>query len=164
MAFDLSNLTDDDDTVWSVTRFISTSGILAVTPNSTSLACGESSYTISGVNNTFYGVECGAGTVTGNYNTAMGYAAFQSANGDHNTAMGAYSINSGTCNYNTANGSYSLSTANGCDYNVAVGYQAMESASSASYNTVLGAVAGQNIQSDYNVAIGYQAMSTGTAI
>ena len=133
------------------------------------------------VPNLAFGYQALANT-TGNYNTALGYAALNANNsGYNNTAIGWQALFNNTTGYdNTANGAYALynntmgylNTANGFEalfynttgyQNTANGYQALYSNDSGYYNTATGTSAlYSNSSGSDNAAHGYQALYLNT--
>jgi len=105
--------------------------------------------------------------ITGNENTAAGYAAlYQNQTGSYNTATGSGALNSNTADFNTAHGAYALYENTSGSGNTASGYQSQYFSTTGSNNTAIGyAALYNNITGSLNVAIGhaasYQTTSSG---
>ncbi len=115
---------------------------------------------ISTGNNTFYGLEAGVST-SGQYNTAIGYHAFNSiASGYSNTAVGAFALQSNTTGYkNIAVGGSALSDNTSGHSNIAVGGSALSDNTTGHQNTAMGYVALENNTTGiWNIAIGSNAL------
>lgn len=94
---------------------------------------------LSGINNTFIGVEAGKGITTGNSNTAMGYQAFISNKaGNNNIVLGSLAL---------------ASNIDGC-FNIAIGVQSLFTQSAVN--------ADGSIYPTYNIGIGYRTLFSNT--
>ena len=147
--------------------------------NSAGQYCGE------GLGNTFIGSTSGLGNsgahLSGDYNTALGYAAGKAlegaatnntllghnagdtlTTGSTNTAIGKATLAAATTSdYCVAIGAYAGNDINSTDANgtVAVGYNALSQNTSGTENTALGYQAlKDNVDGDRNTAIGYKAL------
>jgi hypothetical protein len=158
----------------------------ATTFSSGIIYAGGSPYVFAnGSGNFFAGTIAGNLSMSGNFNTGVGYQALYANNGGtFNTAVGElamYNNGSGANNaafgaktlgnnlsgaYNVADGVYALWFNSSGSYNTAIGYQALyQNQSAASYNIALGALAGYNIlNGSSNIDIGNQGMATDTNI
>jgi hypothetical protein len=118
--------------------------------------------------NFFAGDNAGNTTMTGYYNTAMGFVALSSnATGNRNTANGSYALTSNTSgDYNTASGYTALYSSTTGSSNTASGYRALYSNTTANNNTAVGrsALYAQNFSNgntawdSNNTAVGYNAL------
>lgn len=115
--------------------------------------------------NLFVGSEAGNRTMTGDWNTAVGYRALTSNHlGQHNTAMGfnaLYSNGAGSDNH--AIGSFALSHNTDGNYNEAIGTLALSSNETGSSNIAIGyGTIQSSVVGSGNLAIGAFALGTGT--
>ncbi len=107
----------------------------------------------------------GVGVLTGNYNTALGYAAGQDlTSGEYNTAIGYAAAANATTAFDTiaiGRSAISAGVLTGTA-NTAIGTSAGGDLTSGEYNNFIGYGAGQNATTgDSNVAIGRQAIGLG---
>jgi hypothetical protein len=119
-----------------------------------------------GSGNFFAGTNAGNLTMTGNNNTAIGYAALSSNTlGRDNTAIGyeALHSNSSSVGYrNTAVGSNALFSHRGGDSNTAVGFAALYSDTGSEENTAVGNNALYYNTGEHNTAVGHSALLSNT--
>jgi hypothetical protein len=116
--------------------------------------------------NLFGGAYSGNFTMTGGYNTGLGYQALGSdTTGDRNTGVGAQALYINTTgNANTANGSQSLFSNTSGSYNTAVGEVALKSNTTGDRNTAIGEQAlYENTIGTLNVANGHQTLGNNTS-
>jgi hypothetical protein len=131
-------------------------GILPAVPIASCLATGATSYSISGVDNTYYGILSGTATTTGFSNTAVGKSTLLNLiGGSRNTAVGSQalltSISSTDC---TALGYNALTLATG-NSNTALGSGAGSAVAGGSSNILIGVDSGTTLTSGSgNIIIG----------
>ena len=119
-----------------------------------------------GFGNFFVGMYAGNLTMSGNYDTALGYNTLQNnTSGGYNTASGAQALKSNSSGgFNTADGAWALaSNTNGSD-NTAIGGFALQNNTNGNYNTANGFESLLwNTSGNYNTALGaYSLFSVGT--
>jgi trimeric autotransporter adhesin len=126
-----------------------------------------------GLYSVYFGVNSGNLTMTGGYNTGIGYLALTSnTTGSNNTACGEVALQRNTTGYqNTACGAGALYSDTSGHDNTATGKNALFSNRSGNYNTACGKDAlDGNITGNNNTAVGYgadvatNALSNATAI
>jgi len=119
-----------------------------------------SDLTLSGKYNTAVGYQALMDNTSGYYNTAFGFKALrENTSGYYNTAVGFEALEyNQTGYYNTAIGFKALKEHTSGYYNTAVGYQALSYNQAGYYNTAIGHNALANNQNGYgNVALGKSA-------
>ncbi len=162
VAFEVSGVTT------STTRTVTVPNADIILPanfgNSTNLMTGINTSTVSGSNNTGYGISALSSDTTGYENTAMGQQAlFANTTGYDNTAIGYNAIRNNTIGlYNVGLGFNVLSTNINGSYNISIGANAMRYAANPSNNVAIGVSAGLYAAATGQVIIGYGALSGGT--
>ena len=105
------------------------------------------------------------GSLSGNYNTAIGSGALTSnTSGTENTATGTSALLENTTgSYNTAVGRFAMRLNTTASYNTALGYQAGYSNTTGASNTAIGYQAlDANTTANDSTAVGYNALTTST--
>jgi hypothetical protein len=137
------------------------SGNLTIPASGIIYSGGDTLMDAVGTGNFFAGLNAGNLTMSGTYNTAIGFAAFRgNTSGGNNTVNGTYALYLNTSgNYNTANGIFALMNNTNGGNNTAVGAASLYRNGSGSQNTASGLGAMYyNSSGANNTAVGYNAL------